>query len=259
MKKIAALSVALLALFVMVSTGFAYDLTGNGYGAVQKARPSIAFVLTTWEKKGIAVTTTVDQRANSNGVHQDFSDEESGIDAGQGSAELHTETMVGTFTEDIWKKIPDNQIVDKFQQQFVKQQFNVKASDMARKIAMAPTLAKTGVNPSDRAAVRKYAEKENVNFIARGEVAVLRYAKTKDNKIKASLQIGVEVIDVNSGEIIAAFSNAVHTVATSTEVARNGGINKAAVVAARTLSEQVMNAWINLSIMGPSLRWNFAT
>jgi hypothetical protein len=121
---------------------------------------------------------------------------------------------------------------------------------MARKIAMAPSLAKTGVNPSDRAAVRKFAEKENVNFIARGEVAVLRYARVKGGKIKASLQIGVEVIDVNSGEVIAAFSNAVHTVATSAEVARNGGINKAAVVAARTLSEQVLDAWINAADNG---------
>lgn len=250
MKKIAALSVALFALFVMVSTGFAYDLTGGGYGQVQKARPSIAFVLTTWEKKGIAVTTTVDQKVNGSAVSQDLSDEDADISASKGSSDVQVETMVGTFTEDIWKKIPDNQIVDKFQQQFVKQQFNVKASDMARKIAMAPSLAKTGVNPSDRAAVRKYAEKENVNFIARGEVAVLRYAKTKDGKIKASLQIGVEVIDVNSGEVIAAFSNAIHTVATSAEVARNGGINKAAVVAARTLSEQVMDAWINAADNG---------
>ena len=250
MKKIAALSVALFALFVMVSTGFAYDLTGGGYGQVQKARPSIAFVLTTWEKKGIAVTTTVDQKVNGSAVSQDLSDEDADISASKGSSDVQVETMVGTFTEDIWKKIPDNQIVDKFQQQFVKQQFNVKASDMARKIAMAPSLAKTGVNPSDRAAVRKYAEKENVNFIARGEVAVLRYAKTKDGKIKASLQIGVEVIDVNSGEVIAAFSNAVHAVATSAEVARNGGINKAAVVAARTLSEQVMDAWVNAADNG---------
>ena len=245
MKKIAALSVALLALFVMVSTGFAYDLTGGGYGQVQKARPSIAFVLTTWEKKGIAVTTTVDQKVNGSAVSQDLSDEESDISASKGSSDVQVETMVGTFTEDIWKKIPDNQIVDKFQQQF-----NVKASDMARKIAMAPSLAKTGVNPSDRAAVRKFAEKENVNFIARGEVAVLRYARVKGGKIKASLQIGVEVIDVNSGEVIAAFSNAVHTVATSAEVARNGGINKAAVVAARTLSEQVLDAWINAADNG---------
>ena len=250
MKKISIFALAFFAIFALASFGFAYDLTGNGYGAVQKARPSIAFVLTTWEKKGIAVTTTVDQRANSNGVHQDLSDEESGIDAGQGSAELHTETMVGTFTEDIWKKIPDNQIVDKFQQQFVKQQFNVKSSDMARNIALAPSLAKTGVNPSDRAAVKKYAEKEGVNFVARGEVAVTSYTKVAGKKIKASLQIGVEVIDVNSGEVIAAFSNGVHAVAANQETARNGGINKAAVIAARTLSEQVMDAWINAADNG---------
>ena len=250
MKKIAAFSVALFALFFMATAGFAYDLTGNGYGQVQKARPSIAFVLTTWEKKGIAVTTSVDKTTNSNSANQDLSDEESDLSASKGSEETHVETMVGNFTEDIWKKIPDNQIVDKFQQQFVKMQFNVKAPDMARKIAMAPSLAKTGVNPSDRAAVRKFAEKENVNFIARGEVAVLRYAKLTDGKIKASLQVGVEVIDVNSGEVISAFSNAVHAVATSAEVARNGGINKAAVVAARTLSEQVMDAWVNAADNG---------
>ena len=229
---------------------FAYDLTGNGYGAVQKAKPSISFVLTTWEKKGIATTTAIDQTVESELTTEESSDEESGASSAKGKASVNTETMVGKFTEDIWKKIPDAQIVDKFQQQFVKQQFNVKASDQARNIAMAPTLAKTGVNPSDRAAVRKFAEKENVNFIARGEVAVLKYQKIKGNKYKASLQIGVEVIDVNSGEVIAAFSNGVHTVATSIEVARNGGINKAAVIAARTLSEQVMESWINAADNG---------
>ena len=247
MKKITALSVAFFALFAMVSTGFAYDLTGSGYDAVQKARPSIAFVLTTWEKKGI-VTTSLNQKSESNSTSEEASDEES--DASASNETVQVETTVGSFTEDVWKKVPDNQIVDKFQQQFVKLQFNVKASDMARKIAIAPSLSKTAVNPSDRAAVRKFAEKENVNFIARGEVAVLKYQRVRGNKIKASLQVGVEVIDVNSGEVVAAFSNAVHTVATSVEVARNGGINKAAVVAASTLSEQVMDAWINAADNG---------
>lgn len=247
MKKITALSVAFFALLAMVSTGFAYDLTGSGYDAVQKARPSIAFVLTTWEKKGI-VTTSLNQKSESNSTSEEASDEES--DASASNETVQVETTVGSFTEDVWKKVPDNQIVDKFQQQFVKLQFNVKASDMARKIAIAPSLSKTAVNPSDRAAVRKFAEKENVNFIARGEVAVLKYQRVRGNKIKASLQVGVEVIDVNSGEVVAAFSNAVHTVATSVEVARNGGINKAAVVAASTLSEQVMDAWINAADNG---------
>ena len=247
MKKITALSVAFFALFAMVSTGFAYDLTGSGYDAVQKARPSIAFVLTTWEKKGI-VTTSLNQKSESNSTSEEASDEES--DASASNETVQVETTVGSFTEDVWKKVPDNQIVDKFQQQFVKLQFNVKASDMARKIAIAPSLSKTAVNPSDRAAVRKFAEKENVNFIARGEVAVLKYQRVRGNKIKASLQVGVEVIDVNSGEVVAAFSNAVHTVATSVEVARNGCINKAAIVAASTLSEQVMDAWINAADNG---------
>ena len=247
MKKITALSVAFFALLAMVSTGFAYDLTGSGYDAVQKARPSIAFVLTTWEKKGI-VTTSLNQKSESNSASEEALDEES--DASASNETVQVETTVGSFTEDVWKKVPDNQIVDKFQQQFVKLQFNVKASDMARKIAIAPSLSKTAVNPSDRAAVRKFAEKENVNFIARGEVAVLKYQRVRGNKIKASLQVGVEVIDVNSGEVVAAFSNAVHTVATSVEVARNGGINKAAVVAASTLSEQVMDAWINAADNG---------
>ena len=250
MKKFTFIFVAVLAFFAMGQQAFAYDLTGNGYGAVQKARPSIAFVLTTWEKKGIATTTAIERAESMEASTEGSEDEESGTSASKSSETVKVETSVGSFTEDIWKKIPDAQIVDKFQQQFVKQQFNVKASDMARNIALAPSLAKTGVNPSDRAAVRKYAEKENVNFIARGEVAVLRYAKIKGNKIKASLQIGVEVIDVNSGEVVAAFSNGVHTVATSVEVARNGGINKAAVVAARTLSEQVMESWINAADNG---------
>ena len=247
MKKITALSVAFFALLAMVSTGFAYDLTGSGYDAVQKARPSIAFVLTTWEKKGI-VTTSLNQKSESNSASEEALDEES--DASASNETVQVETTVGSFTEDVWKKVPDNQIVDKFQQQFVKQQFNVKASDLARNIALAPSLAKTGVDPSDRAAVRKLAEKEGVNYVARGEVAVLNYQRATGNKVKASLQIGVEVINVNSGEIVASFSNAVHTVAASMEVARNGGINKAAVVAARNLSEQVMEAWINAADNG---------
>ena len=244
MKKVSVFSLALFAIFAFATFGFAYDLTGNGYGAVQKARPSIAFVLTTWEKKGAEVTTEVTHSENEETVSENAGK------TSKSQAKSTTVTTEATYSEDIWTKIPDAQIVDKFQQQFVKQQFNVKASDMARNIALAPSLAKTGVNPSDRAAVRKYAEKENVNFIARGEVAVLRYAKVNGNKIKASLQIGVEIIDVNSGEVVAAFSNGVHTVATSMEVARNGGINKAAVVAARTLSEQVMEAWINAADNG---------
>lgn len=247
MKKLASFTLVLLMVLAFSAMGFAYDLTGGGYGTVQKARPSIAFVLTTWEKRGIAVTSSVDK--TSDGVDETAESSENDFDVSKtktaSKSESHSEVTVGTFTEDIWKKIPDMQIVDKFQQQFVKQQFNVKASDQARTIALAPTLAKSGVNPSDRAAVRKFAEKENVNFVARGEVSVLKYQSVQGNKIKASLQIGVEVIDVNSGEIIAAFSNGVHTVASSMEVARNGGINKAAVVAARTLSEQVMEAWIN--------------
>lgn len=250
MKRFTFIFAAVLAFFAMGQQAFAYDLTGTGYGTVEKARPSIAFVLTTWEKKGIAVTTEVDQTENVETSTEGSVDEEAGTTSSKSSATANVATTVGTFTEDIWKKIPDAQIVDKFQQQFVKQQFNVKASDQARNIAMAPSLAKTGVNPSDRAAVRKYAEKENVNFIARGEVAVLKYTKIKGNKIKASLQIGVEVIDVNSGEVVAAFSNGVHTVASSVEVARNGGINKAAVVAARTLSEQVLESWVNAADNG---------
>ena len=59
MKKISVFALAFFAIFALASFGFAYDLTGNGYGAVQKARPSIAFVLTTWEKKGAEVTTEV--------------------------------------------------------------------------------------------------------------------------------------------------------------------------------------------------------
>jgi len=241
---------AVLAFFAFVPATFAYDLTGNGYGAVQKARPSIAFVLTTWEKKGIAVTKVIDQTVSTEESSEESVDEEAGTYASKSNGNAAVSTTVGTFTEKLWKKVPDAQIVDKFQQQFVKQQFNVKASDQARNIALAASLAKTGVNPSDRAAVRKYAEKEGVNYIARGEVAVLKYQRANGNKIKASLQIGVEVIDVNSGEVVAAFSNGVHTVASSVEVARNGGINKAAVVAARTLSEQVLESWINAADNG---------
>ena len=250
MKKLTYIFTILLAFFAIGQQAFAYDLTGSGYGAIQKGHPSIAFVLTTWEKKGIAVTTSVERTENVDASMEESADEEAGTASAKSNETTTVATTVGTFTEDVWKKIPDAQIVDKFQQQFVKQQFNVKASDQARNIALAPSLAKTGVNPSDRAAVRKYAEKENVNYIARGEVAVLKYQQVKGKKIKASLQIGVEVIDVNSGEVVAAFSNGVNTVASSIEVARNGGINKAAVVAARTLSEQVLESWINAADNG---------
>ena len=249
MKKISIFALAFFAIFALASFGFAYDLTGNGYGAVQKARPSIAFVLTTWEKKGAEVTTEVNHSESEETVSESTSDNASGKSS-KARAKTVAVTTEATYSEDIWTKIPDAQIVDKFQQQFVKQQFNVKASDLARNIALAPSLAKTGVDPSDRAAVRKLAEKEGVNFVARGEVAVISYQRASGNKIKASLQIGVEVVNVNSGEIVATFSNAVHTVASTMEVARNGGINKAAVVAARTLSEQVLEAWISAADNG---------
>ena len=244
MKKVSVFSLALFAIFAFATFGFAYDLTGNGYGAVQKARPSIAFVLTTWEKKGAEVTTEVTHSENEETVSENAGK------TSKSQAKSTTVTTEATYSEDIWTKIPDAQIVDKFQQQFVKQQFNVKSSDMARNIALAPSLAKTGVNPSDRAAVKKYAEKEGVNFVARGEVAVTSYTKVAGKKIKAAIQIGVEVIDVNSGEVIAAFSNGVQSVAATQELARNGGINKAAVIAARSLSEQVLEAWINAADNG---------
>lgn len=347
----------LLFLLFLASLAYSYEITGEGYAKVTKSKPSIAFVLTTWEKKGAQTTVNVDGSRDSRSRNQvDYDYEESNRNSsrnresaeyrqnnrnsrrGEAEAELeydyrqknkrntssksrfsadddelsyrnryrdnretsgsvkgrarysgedynesegsysgnseresdsyaakkgranvntasneefHNSTTIGVISEDLWKKIPDMQIVDRFQQEFKDKGFVVKAADAARDIALASTLAKTGIDPSDRGAVREFAEKENVNFVARGEVAILSYQETSRG-VSTTTRIGVEVIDVNSGEVVASYSNTVTASGRSQEAARSSGIVKMAVVAARKLAYQSMENWVDAAENGAS-------
>jgi hypothetical protein len=334
---------------------YAYDVAGEGYAKVKKSKPSVAFVLTTWEKKGSQTTVNVDGTAqqkskrdnrydseeynsnrNESSSYSDYENEYesdrsrkekskikqkrsgsgkaeysydaerngdeysesgsvsargryankrsaqseseysesaegrySGRSKGRNSSasdsydaksgrnsmesasedEFHGSTTIGVINEDLWKKIPDMQIVDRFQQEFKSKGFTVKAADAAREIALATTLAKTGIDPSDRSAVRNFAEKENVNFIARGEAAVLAYDQDSRG-VKATLRIGVEIIDVNSGDVVASYSNTVTGSGRNFEGARSTSLVKMAVVSARSLASQTMESWVDAAENG---------
>lgn len=165
--------------------------------------------------------------------------------------EFHGSTTMGRISEDIWKKIPDMQIVDRFQQEFKRIGFGIKASDEARNIALANNLSSTGIDPSDRAAVREFAEKENVNFVVRGEASVLSY-ESVPRGVSATARIGVEIVDVNSGDIVASYTNSVTALGRNEGEARSTSIVKMAIVAARSLSSQTMESWKDAAENGSS-------
>lgn len=164
---------------------------------------------------------------------------------------VNQDSSYSKIDEDLWKKYPDMTIVDSFQQEFLAKNFDLMAADKAREIAVAESLAQTSVNPSDRKAIRDMAAKEGVGFIARGEVRILGAGvseATGNQEVKT--QIGVEIIDVNSGDIVASYSNS--TTASSSDVgeARMQSIKTNAVKAARTLASQTIDVWQKRSLNG---------
>jgi hypothetical protein len=153
--------------------------------------------------------------------------------------------------EKLWKKYPDATIIDSFQQEFKEKSFDLKAADKAREIAMTESLAKTSVDPSDRGAVRKQAEKEGANFVARGEAKILDSQKSDSTgNYDVTAQVGVEIIDVNSGDIVSSYSNTATASSKSEENARAQAIKKIATLGARKLADQTIATWQERALSG---------
>lgn len=161
------------------------------------------------------------------------------------------ESSYAKIDEEIWVKYPDSNIIDSFNSEFKQTGFKVNAADSAREIALAGSVKETSVNPFDRSAVRRAAEKEGVNFVARGEVKMLDTLVSKSNgNTEVTSEIGVEIIDVASGDIVAAYRNTVTAGSSRPKEARAQSIKKAAVLAARTLADQTLETWQNASLNG---------
>ena len=200
------------------------------------------------------------------------------------SSDYHRDLEVTTIDEELWKKIPDLSVIDAFQQEFMEKGFELRASDRAREVAMSESIISTSINPLDRKAVRDQAEKEGVNFVARGEAMVLDIRQTslsigvKDSigtsskrpifsrkksdvgaenievnyseEFIATVKVGVEIIDVNSGGIVASYSNTETAINSNPSLAKSQGIKKCAVLAARTLAAQTLTTWQNRAVSG---------
>ena len=150
----------------------------------------------------------------------------------------------GKIDETVFAKFADMGIIDGFQQEFKEKGFDLKAADKAREIAIAPSAAQTGINISDRSAVRNLAEKEGANYVARGEVMLMGQEKSAaTGQPEITAKIGAEIIDVNSGDVVASYSNTVTASNTNIDKAKLQVIKKAAVVAAKTLASQTLQTW----------------
>lgn len=153
--------------------------------------------------------------------------------------------------EDIWVKYSESSIIDSFNQEFKEKGFKVTAADKARDIALATSIKGTSVNPFDRTAVRLAAEKEGVNFVARGEAKMLdSMISESTGNIEVTSEVGVEIIDVASGEIVAAYRNTATAASSRPMEAKSQSIKKAAVIAARILANQTIETWQNASLNG---------
>ncbi|HBA88894.1 MAG TPA: hypothetical protein DCZ75_13200 [Geobacter sp.] len=195
--------------------------------------PSIAFVLTTWERRG------------ENGASSDPSVvEESGSRAGKDGS-------LAKIDEEIWKKYPDMTINDSFQQEFLAKNFDLMATDQARQIAVAESLAKSSVDPNDRKAVRQSAAKEGASYVARGEIRILGSGVSEaTGNLEVKTQIGVEVIEVGSGDVVGSYTNTMTAASGNAGEARMQSIKKNAVLAARTLAGQTVDVWQKRSLNG---------
>jgi len=167
------------------------------------------------------------------------------------STKVKQDSSYSKIDEDLWKKYPNMTIIDSFQQEFLAKNFDLMAADKARQIAIAESLAQTSVNPNDRKAVKESAAKEGANFVARGEVWVLGSGvseATGNQEVKT--QIGVEIIDVNSGDVVGSFTNTATATSSNVDEAKMQSIKKNAVLAARTLAGQTIDVWQKRSLNG---------
>ena len=196
---------------------------------MQMDNPSITFVLTTWERRGTSRSTVLTET----------------------KSETSRSVSFEKIDELLWKKIPDPGIIDSFQGEFIDKGFDVKATDKARKIAITESLAMTSVNPQDREAVREAAEKEGANYVARGEVRIIEVmVSPSTGKQNVTAQLGVEIIDVSSGDAVAS-GNVKKTAASDSEqIAKAEAIMGVAVLGARKMAKQTLDKWQERALSG---------
>jgi TolB-like protein len=164
--------------------------------------------------------------------------------AGNSFSHVNSSGVFERIDESLWKKLPDMTIIDAYQQEFIDKSFDILAADSAREIALSESLVLTSVNPSDRNAVRQVAEKEGANFVARGEVRIVDMQHSKETgNFEITAQIGVEIVDVNSGDVVSSYSNTATAASKSAPNARVQAIKKVAIISARNLAEQTINTW----------------
>lgn len=197
----------------------------------QMDTPSISFVLTTWKKRGISRSALL--------------------------TETRTDTSrsvsLEKIDENLYKKYPNQNIIDSFQQEFITKGFDTKATDKARAIALTESLAVTSINPLDRQAVRESAEKEGANYVARGEVKIIDVQpSSSSSRQDVTAEINVEIIDVGSGDTVGSYSNTVTAADTSELTSEAQAIKKAAILAARTMADQVLKKWQERALSGRS-------
>lgn len=188
----------------------------------QMGNPSIAFVLTTWENRGKKASANLTKETTS--TTKDIS--------------------LQLIDETVWKKYPDLTIVDSFKQEFLEKGFDLKATDKAIEIANSESLAKTSIDVGDRSKVRNLAEKEGANYVARGELQVIDFIYNESSgSYLVTSKVGVEIIDVGSGDIVSSYSNTASASASSVENAKNQSIKKVAILGAKTLASQTLDKW----------------
>jgi len=258
-----------------------------GRVSLSMGNPSITFVLTTWEKRGrqgsasssdfadVSVRSDSKERyvqatdsstGNSSSAAQAASDSansdrsvttredathSTASIAADGSSKVKKGSSFSKINEDVWVKYPDTTVIDSFNQEFKEKSFKLNAADQAREIALSKSIKDTFVNPFDRSAVRKAAEKEGVNFVARGEVKMLdTMISESTGNTEVTCEVGVEIIDVASGDIVAAYRNSATAGSSRPMEAKAQSIKKASILAARVLAKQTIETWQNAALNG---------
>ncbi len=228
-----------------IDGAYSVNRTGSGTNANQKSysgtdKSTSSFSGTTHQEQGYdgsASSSSSDQYASSNTVNASV------------AVNRDQESVSSSYDETLWKKMSDATIIDAFQQEFKEKSFDLMAADKARRIALAPSAVGLNLNLGDREAVRADAEKEGANFVARGEAQVIDIANS-NGSMRATVKLGVEIVDVNSGDIVASYSNTASAINASAEEAVAQAIKKNAILGARTLADQTLTTWSDRSANG---------
>lgn len=226
------------------------------------SRPSIAFVLTTWKKVG-ETSSKIQEDTNEMSLENKASDsvkkvysydtpDSSYLDAIADNPNLsidHKATFkkkntTGKIDETLWEKYPDSSIIDSFKEEFLERNFIIKAADKAEHIALSGSMAETSVNPFDRESVKIFAQKEGVNFITRGEISILgKIFNESTASTEINGKITVEMIDVDSGQLIANYSSTATASGDDEEKIKFQLIKKLANLASKKLSKKTLSIW----------------